>query len=370
MFDRQQKIYQAAIWLIPGIGDILTKQLIAYCGSVEGIFRANLRKLLQVPGIGEKTAREILSGVSMSAAEELILKCEKSRVRLVHYTDPDYPSRFRHILDAPALLFINGNVDLENRKTVAIVGTRKASMYGKRIVEEIIAGLAMHNALIVSGLAYGIDIHAHKMAIEHNLSTVGVIAGGIRHLYPSVHKDIARKMILGNGGIIAEYPPDTMPEAHQFPERNRIIAGLSDLTIVVETGTPGGAMITAEYANSYNREVFAVPGNIHTVNSTGCNKLIRNHKAHIYTGFGDIEYIMNWDPSKEIRQNTDRTVEGLSDPEKNILQVFKSNNNELLIDELSWKSNIPLNQLAGHLLNLELRGLIKSLPGKKFRLSL
>ncbi|HLF35940.1 MAG TPA: DNA-processing protein DprA [Cyclobacteriaceae bacterium] len=369
MFDQQQqKIYQAAIWLIPGIGDILTKQLIAYCGSVEGVFKANLKKLIQVPGIGEKTAREILSRNSFAAAEKLLQACEKARVTLVHYADPEYPSRFRHILDSPALLFINGNADLENGKTVAIVGTRKATLYGKRIVEEIIAGLSAHKALIVSGLAYGIDIHAHKTALQHNMSTVGVIAGGINRLYPSSHADTARKM-LERGGIIAEYPPDTMPEAHHFPERNRIIAGLADLTIVVETGSPGGAMITAEYANNYNREVFAVPGNIHVVNSEGCNKLIRNHKAHIYTSFHDIEYIMNWDILKPKPKNQDAAFEGLSDSEKNIMQVFRNNNNELLIDELSWKSNIPLNQLAGHLLNLELRGLVKSLPGKKFRLS-
>jgi len=365
MFD-QRKVYQAALWLIPGIGDILTKQLIAYCGTVEDVFRVKYKKLLQIPGIGDKTAREILSQKSLTHAEDLLTQCEKNHVKLLHYTDPEYPVRLGQLLDSPAFLFLNGNINLDVKKTVAIVGTRRASQYGKRLVEEIIEGLVLHNTLIISGLAYGIDIHAHKTALANNLATIGVIAGGIRHLYPATHADIARKM-LAQGGIIAEHPPDTMPEAHQFPGRNRIIAGLADLTIIVETAKSGGAMITAEYANSYNREVFAVPGNIHVDNSEGCNKLIRNHKAHIYTSVKDIEYIMNWDPDKE-KQASPAVIENLSEAEKSIIDVLRSNRNELLIDELSWKSKIPINRLAGHLLNLEFRGLVKSLPGKKYRM--
>jgi DNA processing protein len=362
----QQKIYQAAIWLIPGIGDIHTKQLISYCGTSENVFRANLKKLIQIPGIGEKTAREILSGKSLKNAETLITKCEKSGVKMLHYTDPDYPVRLKQQLDAPAILFVKGNINLGNPRVISIVGTRRASVYGKKIVDEIVNGLAPHNPLIISGLAYGIDIQAHKAALAGNLPTVGVIAGGSDHIYPSSHKYIAEKMFQ-NGGIVAEHPPDTVPEAHHFPDRNRIIAGLSDLTIIVETAESGGAVITAEYANSYNREVMAVPGNIHVANSEGCNKLIRNHKAHIYTAVQDIEYLMNWDITDD-KSVLSSLPEGLTDYEKIIIEVFRTNKNELLIDELSWKSNIPLNQLAGQLLNLEFRGILKSLPGKKFRI--
>ncbi len=365
MFD-QQKIYQAAIWLAPGIGDILSKQLIAYCGSAEGVFKANLKKLIQVPGIGEKTAREILTGRMLDKAVSFLESCRKANIKLVHFTDNEYPFRLRQALDSPAFLFLSGNVNLEKDKVVSIVGTRRASEYGKSAVEEIIEGLAPHGPLIISGLAYGIDIHAHKTAVSKNLPTVGVIAGGINHLYPSVHWDTARKM-MKNGGIIGEFAPDTMPEAHHFPERNRIIAGLADLTIVVETANKGGAMITAEYANTYNREIFAVPGNIHRSNSEGCNRLIRNHKAHIYTSVHDIEYIMNWDPVKQNKKLVvpDASFSGI---ERSVIEVFRLNKNELLIDELSWKSSVPVNKLAGLLLNLELKGYIKSLPGKKYRL--
>ena len=365
MFN-QQKIYQAAIWMVPGVGDFISKQLIAYCGSAEAVFKANYRKLKQIPGIGDKTARDILAHRSFDAAESLLKECENAGVTPVHFTDTAYPSRLRQILDSPAFLFLSGNVELEYKKVVAIVGTRRASDYGRTIVEEIITGLVPHNPLIVSGLAYGIDIQAHKSALQNNLATVGVIAGGVNNLYPAVHREVARKM-MKNGGLLAEFSPETMPEAHHFPERNRIIAGLSDLTIIIESAGSGGAMITAEYANNYNREVFAVPGNVHLKNSEGCNRLIRNHKAHIFTSVKDIEYIMNWDPAADPEKPVLQEAI-LPEPERTIIGVIRDNKNEILIDDLSWKSRVPVNQLAGYLLTLELKGIIKALPGKKYKL--
>lgn len=365
MFD-QQKIYQAAIWMMPGVGDFISKQLIAYCGSAEAVFKVNFRKLIHIPGIGEKTARDILAHRTFEAAESLLKECENAGVIPVHFTDRTYPSRLRQILDAPAFLFLTGNIDLEQKKVVAIVGTRRATEYGRTIVEEIVSGLVPHDPLVVSGLAYGIDIQAHKCALKNNLATVGVIAGGINKLYPAVHWEVARKM-MKNGGIVAEFSPDTMPEAHHFPERNRIIAGLSDITIIIESAGSGGAMITAEYANSYNREVFAVPGNVHLLNSEGCNRLIRNHKAHIFTSVKDIEYIMNWDHSPD-QKKPEIIEENLPEPERSIIGVFRTNKNEIMIDDLSWKSQIPVNRLAGYLLTLELKGIVKSLPGKRYKL--
>jgi DNA processing protein len=367
MFN-QQKICQAALWMMPGIGDVLSKQLIAYCGSAEAVFKANYGKLMTVPGIGEKIARDILSYRSFDSAGKLLQECETAGVKAIHFTDAEYPSRLRQLLDSPAFLFLSGNVNFEFRKVVAIVGTRRASEYGRTTTDEIITGLVPHNPLIVSGLAYGIDIQAHKSALRNKLATVGVIAGGVNKLYPAVHWDTARHM-MKNGGIVAEFSPETIPEAHQFPERNRIIAGLADLTIVIETARTGGAMITAEYANNYNREVFAVPGNVHLVNSEGCNKLIRNHKAHIFTSVKDIEYIMNWDQAPD-KIKTVINEDNLSEPERSIIGVLRVNKNEILIDDLSWKSQVPINRLAGHLLTLELKGIVKSLPGKKYRLLL
>ena len=365
MFD-QQRIYQAALWLIPGVGDLITKQLIAECGSAESVFKTGFKKLIGIPGVGEKTAREILSQNCLAEAEELIGQCDKNQVKMVHFTDRDYPYRLRQLLDSPAFLFTKGNMNLDQPKAVAMVGTRRASSYGKKVVEEIIDGLIPHKAMIISGLAYGIDIHAHKSALSRNLPTVAVIAGGINHIYPSVHTGVAKEM-MNNGGLVAEFPPETIPDYHHFPDRNRIIAGLSDVTIVVETAPKGGATITAEFANNYNREVFAVPGDIHWSHSEGCNRLIRNHKAHIYTSPADIEYLMNWDPVAENKKPPGWDKE-LTQPEKNIVEVFHLNKTELMIDELSWKSQIPLNQLAGHLLSLEFKGLVKSLPGKRYRI--
>jgi len=303
------------------------------------------------------------------SAEKILEQCGKAGVDILFYTDKNYPKKLKQTSDSPVIIYFKGSGQLNNAKTISVVGTRKASNYGKEFVEKIIAGLKPHEPLIISGLAYGIDIHAHRVAIREEIPTIAVMASGLDIIYPSVHRSTAYEM-LEHGGWISENQLGTKPEAHLFPARNRIIAGMADATIVVEAAERGGALITAELANSYNRDVFATPGNINRYYSRGCNNLIKNHKAHLISGVEDLEYIMNWEVGAGSK-NTDLSDvdwSSLAKEEVTILKTLKANNDELTIDDLSWKSQIPLNQLAAFILNLEFQGLVKSLPGKKYRI--
>jgi DNA processing protein len=343
----------------------MARQLISYCGAPEKVFFANKRKLLAVPGIGPITANTIINHTVISKAEELLQKCQRHDIQVLHCSDKDYPDRLKQLYDAPNILYYKGNHDLNSPRTIGIVGTRNATTYGKMMVEKIVADLKWHGATIISGLAYGIDFHAHYESLKNQMPTIGVIAGGHNHIYPALHQKSAFKM-MSNGGILTESQPDIVPEAHFFPERNRIIAGLSDAIIVIEAAIKGGALITAEYANNYNRDVFAVPGNTQQNYSEGCNNLIKKHKAHIYTSIRDLEYILNWETGKVRKSKMLLNMDDFSIPERKIIKVLLDNGKEMLLDELSWKSQVPVNQLASHLLNLEFRGQIKAMPGKKF----
>jgi DNA processing protein len=356
-----------ALHFIPGIGDHTIRQLVSYCGSAEKIFATPKGKLLKIPGIGKITAEAIIAGKPFKDAEKEYKKAEKHSVDLIFYTDKRYPSRLRQIDDAPTLLYTKGRIDFENTRTVGIVGTRKCTEYGRECVEELISGLVPHGALIVSGLAYGIDIQAHKQALKQNLPTIGVMGSGIDVMYPAAHRDTSIKM-LERGGLVTENPFGTKPDAHNFPARNRIIAGLSDALIVVEAAEKGGALITAEIANSYNKDVFAFPGNIGQSFSAGCNNLIKSNKAHLISSVKDLEYIMNWNASSKEQNKTPLLLGTYEPDEQTALQILMDNNNALRIDELSWRSNLPLSQLASILLGLEFKGVIQSLPGKVYKI--
>ncbi len=365
----QSRLSLLALHFIPGLGDHLIRQLVSYCGSPDRVFTTPRGKLLKIPGVGAITVDAITKGTPFAKAEQEALKAEKTDVKLVFFIDKHYPSRLRAVNDSPTLLYVKGNVDLEHAKTVGIVGTRRSTDYGKICIEELMEGLAPHNALIVSGLAYGIDIWAHREAIQKNLPTIGILGSGIDVMYPAQHKETALKMEL-NGGIVSENPFGTKPDAHNFPSRNRIIAGLSDALVVIEAGEKGGALITANIANSYNKDVFAFPGNIGRSFSAGCNNLIKSNKANLITSIKDLEYIMNWDPSDSKKEiNTTLSLEGFNDHEKVILQTLNAHDGVLVIDELSWKTNLTLSQLASTLLNLEFKGAVASLPGKRYKVS-
>ncbi len=364
------KIYQVALSLIPGVGNALAKVLISYCGSAEAVFKSRTSQLAKIPGIGSKTIQAIRVNQVLEKAEREIQHCEKKNISILSFTDEAYPHRLKQIYDAPVVLYYKGKANLNAQKVVSIVGTRNATAYGKKVVEEIVEGLEKHHALIVSGLAYGIDIHAHRSSLKCGLKTIGVLANGPDIIYPYNHTTTAQEM-LDHGALVSEIKPGVKPEAHYFPARNRIIAGMADVTIVVEAATSGGALITANLANDYNREVFALPGNVHQMYSKGCNTLIKSHKAHLFTSIEDIEYIMNWDlpdgPSQPDRVTLD--LSGLTENEQKLVQLLANYRAGMLLDEISWKSQTPINQLASLLLNLEFKGIIKSLPGKKYKLA-
>jgi DNA processing protein len=231
----------------------------------------------------------------------------------------------------------------------------------------LIESLVPHKACIISGLAYGIDIHAHKQAIRANLPTIGVMGSGIDVIYPSSHKDTVVKM-LDTGGIVTEHPFGTKPDAHNFPARNRIVAGLCDAIIIVEAAVKGGALITAEIGNSYNKDVFAFPGNIGQSSSEGCNNLIKTNKAFLITSVKDLEYLMNWDLASPPPKKVVSDLSLFDSTEKTVIEKLLENGNELLIDEMSWKTGLNVSQLASVLLVLELKGVVTPLPGKKFKL--
>ena len=289
----QNRLSLLALHFIPGIGNHIIRQLVSYCGSAEKVFKTSKGKLRKIPGIGDVTAEAIVKGKPFADAEKEWRKAEREKSQLIFFTDKNYPSRLKQIPDAPSLLYSKGNIDFENPKSVAIVGTRKSTDYGRECVELLVAGLQKHAALIISGLAYGIDIQAHKQAIKNNLPTIGVMGSGIDVMYPASHIETAKKMFV-NGGVVSENPFGTKPDAHNFPARNRIIAGLCDVLVVVEAAQKGGALITAEIANSYNKDVMAFPGNVGRSYSEGCNSLIKSNRAHLITSVKDLEYVMNW----------------------------------------------------------------------------
>lgn len=362
----QERLSLLALHFIDGIGPKLVKQLISYCGSATEVFKRPKGKLQLIPGVGPTTAQSLVKGRSFGLAEKEALKAHKENTDILFYIDKEYPTRLKSIDDAPTMLYFKGDCNLNHRKIVGIVGTRQATAYGKKIVEQIVEDLVPHEAMIVSGLAYGIDIHAHRQALKRQLPTVGVMGSGIDVIYPGNHSDVARKM-MDNGGLITENCFGTKPDAHNFPSRNRIIAGMCDALIVVEAAESGGALITADIANSYNKDVFAVPGNIGQTFSEGCNKLIKTNKAALFMSVKDMEYLMNWSPG--IGETVKAIDIELTADEHQVVDAIMGKGSSMQIDELSWKTGIPPGALATLLLHLEFKGVIRSLPGKLYQLT-
>lgn len=366
-----EKTCQVALALIPGVGNILVKQLISYCGSAEAVFKSRKKQLSKIPGIGTVNASAILKANTFNTAEDILKNAEDQGISVHFYTEESYPKNLKPIYDAPAVIYYKGHAKLNNARTIAIVGTRRATWYGKEVVEKIVSDLSKHKPLIVSGLAYGIDIQAHKAALKVNIPTVGVLASGLDIIYPRFHRAIVNDMIASEGGLLSEYPLGVKPESHNFPARNRIIAGIADVLIIVEAAKKGGALITANIADSYNKDIFAVPGNITNKYSEGCNQLVSNHRANIFTDVASLERHMNWDLTEAATAVPEKSLQydlRCSEEELKIVQVFNHEKSGILIDEISFKTQLPVNQVANLLLQLEFKGVIKALPGKKFKL--
>jgi DNA processing protein len=364
----ENPVFKLALSMIPGIGGVLARNLIAYTGSIEAIFREPLKNLVKIPGIGEVNARRIRDKEYMTKAETELQYIVKNNITLHFYTDKNYPRRLKACADGPILFFSRGKIELDEQRVVSVVGTRNATEYGKKLTEGLIDEFAKRNykILIVSGLAYGIDIMAHRAAIKHKLQTVAVLGHGLDKIYPSLHADVARKME-ENGGLVTDFPSKTKIDPQNFIRRNRIVAGLSDATIVVESAEKGGALITADIAGSYNRDVFAFPGRAGDVYSKGCNQLIRSNSANLIEGINDIEFFMGWEETQKKSECQPRLFLDLTIDEERVVALL-SKNGEMFIDQLSTDLEMPVSKVSALLLNMEFRNLIVALPGKMYKI--
>jgi DNA processing protein len=359
--------HRLAVTLIPGIGDVLAKNLISYCGGAADVFKAKMKELIRVPGIDQTRAEAILHFDGWKEVEREISFIEKNGITSTFYLDRHYPSRLKGITDAPLFLFSKGNVNWNETRMVAMVGTRHATDYGKQITETLIDGLRPFGATIVSGLAYGIDIAAHRAALKNQMPTLAVLAHGLNRLYPGSHRSVATHL-LENGGLVTEFKCIDDFEPQNFPKRNRIVAGMCDCVIVVESAPNGGALITAEIANNYNRDVFCVPGKAGEKYSAGCNYFIRLNKATLVENAEHVAYAMNWINEKTLQPRQKEIFIELSTDEKKITEAL-SGSDPMHVDALSEKTVLFGSGLAAALLNLEFNGVVKALPGKMYRLA-
>lgn len=362
-------LHQIALSCMSGVGPVLARSLVSYCGSAEEVFKARSEALSKIPGIRSKTLEHIRSYSGFERAEREVNFIEKYKIKPLFITDEHYPKRLRNCVDAPVLLYFKGNADLNAVKVVSVVGARNSTDYGKEICRTLLADLQKYDPLIVSGLAYGIDGSAHKEALKNGISTVGVMAHGLDRIYPAQHRSMAEKMI-SCGGLLTEFMSETIPDRENFPKRNRIIAGLADVTIVVEAGIKGGALITAELANSYNRDVFAYPGRISDEYSSGCNYLIKTNRANLISKVGDLEYILGWADTKSPLQKSQLSLLiNLTEDEQVIADVLSSNGN-LAVDDLAIFTGFPQSKLCVTILGMEMQGTLIALPGKVYKLSI
>lgn len=367
--SEEEMLNRLALHLLKGIGPVLARNLVSYCGGVEQIFKAKRNQLEKIPGIGKERAARILQGKTRTHAEAELEFMKREKINYIFYLDNRYPTRLKNCYDAPVGIFCKGELNLNAGKILAIVGTRHMTGYGKEITAKIIRELQALDVCIVSGLAYGIDSVAHREAIKNELQTVGVIAHGLKHIYPADHRQLAMQMMT-RGGLISEYPSGMKAEVDNFPARNRIVAGLSDAILVVESAGRGGALITAELANGYNREVMAIPGRAGDLYSQGCNELIRLNKAALVQSANDISELMNWSEQNKPKKSSviqQTLFDALSEEEQKVIGILKSG--KQMLDDLSLTSGISTSGLSGLLLKLEFDGLVKALPGKVFELS-
>ena len=359
-------IYKIGITLIPKIGSVNGKLLIAHCGGAEAVFKESRTALRRIPNIGDSVINSIKSQKVLGRAEEELKFIEKNNIQTLFYTDKDYPSRLNNCHDAPIVLYFKGNVNLNNQHIVAVVGTRNATEYGKEVCSKIVTHLKDYNTIVVSGLAYGIDSCAHRSSTENSIPTLGVLGHGLHTIYPAQNRRLAEKM-LDNGGLMSEFISGTKPDRENFPKRNRIVAGMCDALVIVESGRKGGAIITADLANSYNRDVFAVPGRANDELSKGCNYLIRTNRAALIENGSNLTYFMGWEKNKSKENIQTSLFVELSEDEQKIISIIQENK-ELSIDKIVILTGLKPSFVASTLLKLEFEGMVKPLPGKIYKL--
>jgi DNA processing protein len=358
-----EKETQIALSLLTGIGLKKATALIATLGSIDAIFEMSLKEIHQKTNISMNLLKGMNRKYAVEEAKKVCAYLDKHQFQSHFYTASNYPKRLKQCDDAPLLFFSQGNIEINPERTLAIVGTRTETAYGRSLVEELIHKIKGHNITVISGMAYGIDVFAHQMCVKHDIPTIGVLGNGIGQVYPKSHQSIAKRM-LDKGGLISEFLPGTKPDRENFPMRNRIVAGLCDATLVVESKAKGGSLITAQLANDYNREVFAFPGNINQLYSEGCNLLIKNHQAHLLLHADNLLQMMGWEEVLQAKLSFDG-FEDLSEKDRSILKLLQDQS-DLHIDHIGLLCNVAPAELNFLMMQLELKGLVKTMPGKRF----
>lgn len=358
--------YKLALTLVDGVGDTLAKNLISYCGGAEAVFAEKRQSLVKIPGVGPGVASKIKASETLPRAEQEIRWAESHGVSIYYFMDQDYPARLRRQDDCPIILYYKGTAPLNHARTVAIVGTRKPTDYGIMECEKLVEGLKAYDVQIISGLAYGVDSKAHNAAVQQQIETIGVMGTGLDRIYPAQHRTLSQRM-LSHGGLLSRFTKGSTPDRENFPMRNKIIAGMSDVVVVVQSKRQGGSIITAEFANDYNKDVFAIPGRVDDEVSEGCNRLIKINKAHLLESAADIAYIMRWEELE-----ADKNIQGslfvdLEPIEERVIAVLRDER-VIEIDSLCYRLGQTGSEMASVLLGLEFKGMIKGLPGKRYML--
>ncbi|KQB41286.1 DNA-processing protein DprA [Flavobacterium aquidurense] len=360
----QDLFYLLALLKVDGVGDIMAKKLLTHFGNAEAIFNTKMNQIAAIDGVGTVLLRNLKDKSVFEKANLELEFIKSNNIKVSFFKDEDYPERLKHCIDSPVLIFSSGDINLKGKKIISIVGTRQITGYGSEFCRKLIEDLAPLDPVIVSGFAYGVDIVAHQLAMEYNLQTIGVLAHGLNQIYPKSHKKYVAK-IEDNGGFITEFWSSSNPEKENFVRRNRIVAGMSEATIVIESADRGGSLITANLANDYNRDVFAVPGRVSDKYSQGCNNLIKTQKANVLTSAADLVYILNWDIENKAKPVQKQLFVELEEEEQKLYDFLLKNGKELL-DTIALKCDFPIYKISGMLLNMELKGVIRPLPGKLF----
>ncbi len=363
----EDHIHALALSMVPNIGCIRAKQIIANLGSAAAFFQEKPKNLRKISGLANHKLTQALLDDVVRNAERIYEDAQHKGQQVFYYLDEAYPRRLKQIDDAPIMLFGKGNLQLNPKRSLGIVGTRNATHYGRQVTEDIVAAIKQKDISVISGLAMGIDGVAHSACVAQGVPTIGLLGHGLDLVYPYQHKRLAEDM-MDLGGLLTEFPNGTKPDACNFPMRNRIVAGMVDALIVVESDVQGGSLITCNLANDYGKDVFAVPGPIYSKYSRGCHRIIANNKAHVFSGVEDFLEILDWHNSqKPIVQQMDFMKE-LDDQQKAVFSFIKDKK-QASLDVLSVVHQIPLGQLSSLLLTMEIAGFLKTLPGKMYALS-
>ena len=357
-------LHLLALQKVEGVGDVIAKKLLNHCENAIEVFKFKSSQLATIDGVGSVLLKNLKNKTVFESAEKELQFIKNNSVNTLYFKDNNYPEKLKHCLDGPILMFSSGDIDFNSKRIISIVGTRQITAYGTEFCKKLIADLAPLNPTIVSGFAYGVDIIAHQAAMEHNLQTIGVVAHGLNQIYPKQHTKYVAKMEK-NGGFLTEYWSHSNPEKENFVKRNRIVAGISEATIVIESAAKGGSLITANFANDYNRDVFAVPGRITDKFSQGCNNLIKTQRANLINSAADLVYILNWDIETKSKSVQKQLFVSLDTDEQKIYDFLQKNGKEIL-DIIALECEFPIYKISGMLLNMELKGVIRPLPGKLF----